>query len=321
MWKPCWKRQSNILHDHAVTPDDKGTHLFKPQEWPDALAYMPNIKQSGIKSLKQGAIAALQADDLDDKIKLTRQTALLWHNGALGIGGAIGQRPPDRPGRPAHPVLVPPNRLKKRSIRSERGRIALLHAIAHIELNAIDLAWDIVARFADPVKGAAPAMPRSFFDGWTRVALEEAKHFSLLRKRLADLDSHYGALEAHDGLWEAAQSTGHDLTARLAIVPLILEARGLDITPSLLDQVEQVGDDDSAQIFKIIYRDELGHVAVGAKWFRYLCLKQGLEPAGTFQQMVRQYFRGPLKPPFNDFARCRAGLTPGFYRTLASAGN
>ena len=163
-------------------------------------------------------------------------------------------------------------------------------------------------------------MPRSFFNGWVRVALEEAKHFSLLRQRLIDLGSHYGALDAHDGLWEAAQNTEHNLTARLAVVPLILEARGLDITPSLLRQIEEVDDPESARIFHIIYRDELGHVAVGAKWFRYLCLKQGLEPAASFQQLVRKHFRGPLKPPFNDFARCRAGLTPGFYRALSSAG-
>ena len=215
---------------------------------------------------------------------------------------------------------MPPKFLKKRSIRSERGRIALLHAIAHIELNAIDLAWDIIARFADPTAKVGPRMPRSFFNGWVRVALEEAKHFSLLRQRLIDLGSHYGALDAHDGLWEAAQNTEHNLTARLAVVPLILEARGLDITPSLLRQIEEVDDPESARIFHIIYRDELGHVAVGAKWFRYLCLKQGLEPAASFQQLVRKHFRGPLKPPFNDFARCRAGLTPGFYRALSSAG-
>ena len=314
-------RRNSILADHTTASDAPGAAFFKPHEWPDDLAHMPDVKQSGIASLKEGAIAALQAADLDTKIDVTRRTALLWHMGTLGVGGAIGQKPPDRPGRPDKPVLVPPNKLKKRSIRSERGRIALLHAIAHIELNAIDLAWDIVARFADPSSLGGPVMPRSFFDGWTRVALEEAKHFSLLRNRLADLNAHYGMLDAHDGLWEAAQATGHDLTARLAIVPLILEARGLDITPSLLAQIEAIGDHDSAAIFRIIYRDELGHVAVGAKWFRYLCLKQGLEPASTFQHMVRTYFRGPLKPPFNDFARCRAGLTPGFYRALASAGN
>lgn len=294
--------------------------LFKYHEWPDLLQSPPEKPLVPIDSLKHGAICALEADDLDAKVELTRQVARQWWDGALGIGGATGRQPPDRPGRPSQPRLVPPRQLKKRSIRSQRGRIALLHAIAHIELNAIDLAWDIVARFADPTTNDGRRMPRSFFDGWVRVALEEAKHFSLLRQRLVQLGSCYGELDAHDGLWEAAQSTGHDLTARLAIVPLILEARGLDITPSLLRQMDEVDDPESAAIFHIIYRDELGHVAVGAKWFRYLCLQQGVEPGKSFQKLVRMYFRGPLKPPFNDFARCRAGLTPGFYRSLSSAG-
>ncbi|MEM9677943.1 MAG: ferritin-like domain-containing protein, partial [Pseudomonadota bacterium] len=260
------------------------------------------------------AVSALSATDLDDKVANTKQAAALWFRGALSTGGNRTLVVPDRPGRPQNPVLVPPSSLKKRSIRSERGRFALLHAIAHIELNAVDLAWDVVARFSHR------NMPRSFYDGWVRVALEEAKHFSLLRKRLAELGGAYGDLDAHDGLWEAAQSTGHDLTARLAIVPLILEARGLDITPSLIRQMEEVGDEKSAAIFRIILRDEEGHVAVGAKWFRFLCAKEGREPAKTFQTLVRKHFRGPLKPPFNDRARARAGLTPDFYRTLSSAG-
>ena len=130
----------------------------------------------------------------------------------------------------------------------------------------------------------------------------------------------YGDLDAHDGLWESAQQTGHSLTARLAVVPLILEARGLDITPSLISQMEEVGDRESADIFHIIYRDEQGHVAVGAKWFRFLCLREGREPAAAFQELVRKHFRGSLKPPFNDLARARAGLVPGFYRALSSAG-
>ena len=163
-------------------------------------------------------------------------------------------------------------------------------------------------------------MPRSFFDGWVRVAFEEAKHFSLLRERLLELGTVYGDLEAHDGLWEAAQETDYDLTARLAVVPLILEARGLDITPALLEKMDEIGDAKSARIFHIIYRDEQGHVAVGAKWFRFLCLREGREPAKAFQLLVRKHFRGPLKPPFNDMARARAGLTPGFYRALSSAG-
>lgn len=293
--------------------------LFKHDEWPSPLNRAP-MSSLPVHSLKEGAIAALSSCSLDEKIALTRLTARNWHVGMLGLGPATGGSPPDRPGRPVKPRLVAPRHLKKRSIRSQSGRIALLHAIAHIELNAIDLAWDIVARFATPGRAGMQRMPRSFFDGWVRVALEEAKHFSLLRCRLNELGAEYGNLDAHDGLWEAAQSTGHDLTARLAIVPLILEARGLDITPSLLRQMKEVGDHESAAIFNIIYRDEMGHVAVGAKWFRYLCLKQGVEPAAEFQSLVRKHFRGALKPPFNDMARARAGLTPGFYRALSSAG-
>lgn len=223
--------------------------------------------------------------------------------------------PPERPGRPEKPELVPPHLVPRRTIRSEKGMVALLHAIAHIELNAIDLALDIIARFA------RLSMPRSFYDGWVMVAREEAKHFGLLHGRLADFDAAYGDLPAHDGLWEAAQRTDHGLMARLAVVPLVLEARGLDITPSLIRQITETGDTQTADIFRIIYEDEKGHVAVGAKWFRFLCQKQGIEPAGEFQTLVRRHFRGPLKPPFNDLARARSGITPGFYRALSPSGN
>ncbi len=299
-----------------MTPQESqpADRLFNHREWPDEWKPEGFNGHGPPSSLKHGAIAALSAPDLHDKIGLTRITARQWFNGALGQGGVQTLVVPDRPGRPERPLLVPPNKMRKRSIRSESGRIALLHAIAHIELNAIDLAWDIVARFANE------RMPRSFYDGWVRVALEEAKHFSLLRTRLNDLGADYGDLDAHDGLWEAAQTTQHELRARLAIVPLILEARGLDITPSVIRQMEDVGDQKSAEIFHIIYRDEQGHVAVGAKWFRFLCLREEREPAAAFQDLVRTHFRGALKPPFNDMARARAGLTPVFYRALSSAG-
>jgi len=193
--------------------------------------------------------------------------------------------------------------------------IALLHAIAHIELNAIDMALDIIARFTNE------NMPRSFFDGWVIVAKEESKHFNLLRNRLSDFSSFYGALPAHGGLWESAQKTQHSLLARLAIVPLVLEARGLDISPSLISQITKINDNKTADIFRIIYEDEKGHVAVGTKWFRFLCQRHQLDPALTFQKMVNQHFRGPLKPPFNDLARCKSGLTPLFYRSLPTSGH
>lgn len=265
--------------------------------------------------LCSGAIAALSASDLAEKRALTRNLADLWLERRLSLKSRSTLHPPDRPGRPEKPELLPPHQVPRRSIRSRRGTIALLHSIAHIELNAIDLALDVIARFA------GTPMPRSFFDGWVQVAAEEAKHFGLLQNRLADFNAAYGDLPAHDGLWEAAQRTGHDLTARLAIIPLVLEARGLDVTPSLIRQLEAAGDMATAEIFKTIYEDEKGHVAVGAKWFRFLCQKQGLEPASTFQQMVSTYFRGPLKPPFNELARAKSGVTPIFYRSLSPVGN
>ncbi len=205
--------------------------------------------------------------------------------------------------------------MEKRSLHTLPGRIALLHALAHIELNAVDLALDIVARFAsEPV-------PHSFFDGWMKVAFEEAKHFRMVRDRLRDLGADYGDMPAHDGLWQAAHSTRNDLTARLAVVPLILEARGLDVTPALQDKMRQTGDLESAEVLRVIYEDEKGHVAVGAKWFRFLCAREKRDPAATFQDLVRANFRGQLKAPFNDVARAEAGLTPSFYRVLSSKNN
>ncbi|MEM9108280.1 MAG: ferritin-like domain-containing protein, partial [Pseudomonadota bacterium] len=183
---------------------------------------------------------------------------------------------------------------------------------AHIELNAVDLALDIVGRFA------SEPMPMSFYDGWMQVAFEEAKHFKLVRERLRALGGDYGDLPAHDGLWQAAHDTRNDLTARLAVVPLILEARGLDVTPSLQAKMFETGDHESAAVLDIIYNDEKKHVAIGAKWFRFLCHRQRLNPEKTFKNLVRANFRGQLKAPFNDIARAEAGLTPSFYRSLSS---
>ncbi|MEL6947132.1 MAG: ferritin-like domain-containing protein [Pseudomonadota bacterium] len=289
--------------------------IIRSEEWPEPESKGAPALGPQPPSLQIAARAALSAADLQRKIEETRRAARLWFSGTLPTGADPFVKMPNKPGRPDKPALVAPSRLKKRSIRSEKGRFALLHAIAHIELNAVDLAWDVIGRFC-----TAQRMPRSFYDGWVRVALEEAKHFSLLRARLGELGGDYGDLEAHDGLWEASRETGHDLTARLAIVPLILESRGLDISPSIIRQMEDVGDEKSATIFRIIMRDEEGHVAVGAKWFRFLCQQEGRPPAATFQALVRQHFRGPLKPPFNEMARARAGLTPDFYRVLSSAG-
>ncbi|MFC3164241.1 ferritin-like domain-containing protein [Ciceribacter thiooxidans] len=265
-----------------------------------------------IRSLRAGAALAISAHDLDRKTALAQETARRWHARRLSLRSPLDPELPDRPGRPERPELVPPKAVGKRSLHTLPGRIALLHALAHIELNAVDLALDIVARFAtEPV-------PHSFFDGWMQVAFEEAKHFRMVRERLRALGADYGDMPAHDGLWQAAHSTRNDLTARLAVVPLILEARGLDVTPSLQEKMRETGDFESAEVLKVIYEDEKGHVAIGAKWFRFLCARERKDPARTFQDLVRANFRGALKAPFNDIARAEAGLTPSFYRSLTS---
>ncbi|MGE7370948.1 ferritin-like domain-containing protein [Neorhizobium sp. NPDC001467] len=264
------------------------------------------------RSLRGGATEAILSADLDRKTLLAQETATRWFERRLSLRSPLDPPLPLRPGRPEKPQLVPPRAVEKRSLHTLNGRIALLHSVAHIELNAVDLALDIVARFAsEPV-------PNSFFDGWMQVAFEEAKHFRMVRSRLNDLGADYGDMPAHDGLWQAAHSTRNDLTARLAVVPLILEARGLDVTPSLQAKMRETGDHDTAAVLDVIYNDEKGHVAIGAKWFRFLCARERKDPAATFKDLVRANFRGALKPPFNDVARAEAGLTPSFYRSLTS---
>ena len=266
-------------------------------------------------SLVDAARAIVATPDLDEKVRLAYRTSKAWFAHGLSLGALSDPTGmPDRPGRPACPELKAPRDMPRRAAGGIKGRIALLHSLAHIELNAVDMTWDLVGRFAHE------DMPRAFFDNWVQVGLEEAKHFELLARRLAELGSWYGELPAHDGLWQAAQATGHDLTARLAVVPLVLEARGLDVTPATIDNLTAAGDATSAAILEIIYRDEKRHVAFGAKWFRHMCDRQGLPPEPTFHALVRANFRGSLKPPFNDRARSEAGLTPGFYRPLVAVG-
>lgn len=256
--------------------------------------------------LAQSARAVLSIAPAEAKAEASRAAARRWReedNGGLGVAHA-----PDRPARPPRPELKPPRDMpRRRAAGSVAGRIALLHALAHIELNAIDLAWDIVARFA------SSELPRAFFDDWVAVGDDEARHFLLLQARLAAFGAAYGDLPAHDGLWQAALDTRHDLLARLAIVPLVLEARGLDVTPVMIGQFERSGDLDSAAILTTIYRDEIGHVAAGRRWFEFLCERRGLEPIAAWRALVAQHFKGALKPPFNDDARAAAGFARAYY--------
>lgn len=261
------------------------------------------------QSLSGRALAALATPDPRKKAAAVRALAHDWRAGSIT---AIGRAAPiDRPARPERPALRPPREVPKRKIsKAPEGRIALLHALAHIELNAIDLACDIIARFADG------DLPRAFYDDWVRVADEEAKHYLLLDRRLADLGAAYGDLPAHDGLWQSAEATAGDLLARLAVVPLVLEARGLDVTPQMISKLEAVGDGESAAALGIIYEDEKGHVAIGKRWFDWLCTRRGLEPTHTWRDLVRRHFKGQVKPPFNEEARRAAGLQPSFYENL-----
>lgn len=252
----------------------------------------------------------LLAADPRDKVRAARWVARAWRGGALDH--RFDAPMPDAPARPARPDLLPPNRMPKRGRGgSERGRLALLHALAHIEFSAIDLAFDVAGRF-----GAQ--FPRSFVDDWLSVGADEAMHFAILDRRLKQMGSFYGDLPAHAGLWEAAAETAHDAAARMAVVPMVLEARGLDVTPETVARFIAAGDPKSGRILNRIYIDEIRHVGFGAKWFGYLCANAGILPAPHWQMLVRRHFRGVLKPPFNDSARASAGLTRDFYAPLAS---
>jgi uncharacterized ferritin-like protein (DUF455 family) len=260
-------------------------------------------------SIAQACRGVLLTASARSKVMASREVARLWRRGAFGH--AFDVEMPDRPARPDRPALLPPNRMPKRGrAGSDRSRIALLHALAHIEFGAIDLAFDMAGRF-----GAA--FPRSFIDDWLSVGADEALHFALLDRRLRSLGAGYGALPAHDGLWEAAAETAHDAGARLAVVPMVLEARGLDVTPATLAAFERVGDSRSAAILNRIYRDEIRHVAIGTNWFKNLCDSRNLAAAPEWRRLIRLHFRGIVKPPFNDSARGQAGLSRDFYAGVA----
>ncbi len=204
-------------------------------------------------------------------------------------------------GRPGRPLMVPPGRLPRRSLGSLEGRQALIHAVAHIEFNAINLGLDAALRF--------PGMPADYYRDWLSVAADEARHFGMLNDRLAELGLAYGDLPAHNGLWDMAERTAHDPLIRMALVPRVLEARGLDVTPGMIDKLSQVGDDQTVALLKIILMEEEGHVAIGSRWFRYLCDQRGVEPEACFRQLLEDYFSGKLRGPFNLEARRRAGFS------------
>ena len=262
--------------------------------------------------LAEMAVQVLTTADGRAKTRLSRQHAAAWTAArAAGATPVVGHAaPPAQPARPQQPALLDPREVPRRRPGSPTGRIALLHAVAHIELNAVDLHWDIIARFTDQ------PMPMGFYDDWVKAADEESKHFNLMCNCLETLGSHYGAMPAHAGMWRAAEDTATDLHGRLAVVPMVLEARGLDVTPGMIAIFEQASEAQAIAALKVIYAEEVSHVAYGSKWFNWLCGRDGSDPKEVFHRLVRRYFHGTLKPPFNEEKRAEAGLPPDFYWPL-----
>ncbi len=247
-----------------------------------------------------------------EKTEISKRHAEAWFTARkagtpIPVGTAI---PPLRPSRPAKPELLDPRDVPRRRPGSLQGRIALLHAVAHIELNAVDLHWDIIARFTDV------RMPIGFYDDWVKSAAEESKHFNLVCDVLESLGSSYGALPAHAFMWRAALDTKDDFLGRLAGVPMVLEARGLDVTPGMIELFRKAGIENAVAALETIYAEEVGHVAYGSKWFHFLCGRHDEDPKDAFHRLVQRYFHGALKPPFNEEKRAEAGIPPDFYWPL-----
>ncbi|KAF5770615.1 putative Ferritin-like superfamily [Helianthus annuus] len=278
---------------------------------------------TGGETLVEAALRVLNTPDPVEKAKLGDQIANNWLQGLI-LDSYTPSQPdfivPDRPARLTNVKLVSPSLMPKLGkAGSLQSRQAIVHSLVHTESWAIDLSWDIIARF-----GKQESMPREFFDDFVRVAQDEGRHFTLLAARLEELGSHYGALPAHDGLWDSAVATSKDLFARLAVEHCVHEARGLDVLPTTISRFRNGGDNQTAELLeKVIYPEEITHCAAGVKWFKYLCSRScggeesDDEVVNKFHEVVRSYFRGPLKPPFNESARRAAGFGPQWYEPLA----
>ena len=253
--------------------------------------------------------AALAATSMAGKVEAVRSARQAWLAGEATHGDGGPVLDPARRGRPSRPELVAPRALRPRSLSTPAGRVAAVHAVAHIEANAIDLAIDAVHRFR--------SMPALFHDEWLRVAEEEVRHFELLAERLASLDTSYGDLPAHGGLWDACVATADDPLRRMALVPRVLEARGLDVNPAMRARFAAAGDSETAAILDVILADEVGHVAVGDRWFRYLCRARELEPEATFARLLAET-GVEVRPPLNLQARRAAGFTDAELAALQS---
>lgn len=262
--------------------------------------------------LRASALQCLTETDPAAKTAAVEAMAKAHGAGRLPLDAAAVLAPAlPVPGRPARPELVPPRMVGRRSMATVEGRAMLIHALAHIEFNAVNLALDALWRF--------PGMPPDYYRDWLRVAREEAYHYSLLAAHLATLGHAYGDFTGHDSLWEMVEKTRADITARMALVPRTLEARGLDAIPPLRAKLAQAGDQAAAAILDIILRDEVGHVAIGNHWYGWLCARQGLDPATTYDELAIRYKAPPIKGPLNLEARRLAGFSEAELRRYTMA--
>ncbi|WP_109125664.1 ferritin-like domain-containing protein [Dyella sp. C11] len=252
-------------------------------------------------NLHTAAKRCLDATDPAEKLRLTHAAWNAFLAGELQPDpSSPAPEPITAPGRPELPRLVPQRQVPHRGLGSAEGRAALVHAVAHIEFNAINLAWDAVYRFRDK--------PRDYYRDWASCAHDEARHFAMLSERLAELGHAYGDFDAHNGLWEMAEKTAHHDTARMALVPRVLEARGLDVTPGMIDRLLSVGDERTVEILRVILREEVAHVAAGTRWFHHCCERDGVDARDTFLDLLRDYMGRNLRGPFNRPARLEAGF-------------
>ncbi|QRV95971.1 hypothetical protein RhiJN_23989 [Ceratobasidium sp. AG-Ba] len=337
-WEVVEKRP--VSEDFAEAKNTAAPVL--PSFYENAREELPNLENLSLqddqpepRTLMEWACRILNTANPERKVALTRRAAAAWRTGKIT---STGQKKSDVPSLPDVPprenmTMVQPGKVGKRGkAGSERSRIAIIHALANIEQWAIDLAWDIIARFGS-IKIAGEPLPPQFFTDWVKVAEDESKHFSLLSSRLVQLGTYYGSQAVHAGLWESATRTAHSLSARLCIIHLVHEARGLDVNPTTIEKFRVAGDSESVKVLEIIHWDEVTHVTAGHRWFTWVCARLGLDPVETFRSEVKMHFSGALKVglnlpheakpysgsfqgPFNTKDRARAGMGPEFYEDL-----
>lgn len=267
-------------------------------------------------SLCEWAVRILMTSDPDEKVRLTHEVQERWNSGDIKEVGSCS--PPSQPHRQEGLQVLAPGKIKRGKAGTKASRVAVLHSLANIEQWAIDLSWDVIARFSDVETKKGGRLPREFFTDFVKVAGDEAKHFSMLQGRLKELGSRFGVLPVHNGLWHSAEETSDSLLARLAIVHMVHEARGLDVHPVTQARFARQNDAGSVDLLEVIYTDEITHVAAGMKWFTYVCRQSEpeIDCIPKFHELVRKHFRGYLKPPFNDEGRRTAGMTKEWYVPL-----